>query len=272
MEKTCMNSLIEDKKETQTNRDRLQKGSVATFNPVSCMFFTAYTCVHMHTHTHLHSNIYLHPVHCVFHLFDSQDLLFSLEALSSMFAHLWCTYCRVSLRTRGHKIIPHSDFGLHCHNVRPVETLREVSKHTNTAWEHRSALLWPAWCGLCSVLLDLYGWANSVYYPVLRPPLCVCLCAFMLSLDNRVDYIILVYWMFFPSPHSTFYIEQETCGTWLPRREMCPAFCCFCEISALACKFSHRVPSCTWLSIYEHTRTYAHTRVRTRVHTHTQLL
>lgn len=43
----------------------------------------------------------------------------------------------------------------------------------------------------------------------------------------------------------------------LPRQEMSPAFCCFCEISALACKFSPRVSSCTWWLTHTHTHGYS---------------
>lgn len=71
--------------------------------------------------------------------------------------------------------------------------------------QHRSVPLRLASCGLCSVRLDLYGWTNSVYYPV-----CSALWV-VLWLDSLVSYVISVYWMFSPL-HSIFYvfIQQET--------------------------------------------------------------
>lgn len=205
-----------------------------------------------HTRTAMFINIYLH----VFHLFDKLELLFSLEALPHMFAYLWCN-CRVSLSARRHKLIPHRELVLHHPDIHLIKTFMEVNKHTNTAWESRSSLLWPVSCGLCSLLLDLYGWANSMYYPILSP-VCVCVC--VLWSDSLVDYIISVSWMLFPLPTFHILYIYRTGNLWhmtRPRQEMCPAFCCFCEIFALACKFSHwYLPAhgCS-LTVWTHTHT-----------------
>lgn len=70
-------------------------------------------------------------------------------------------------------------------------------------------------------------------------------------------YIISVYWMLFsPLAFRILYIYR-TGNLWhmtLPRQEMYPAVCCFCEISTLfACRFSCRVSSCT----HTHTHSYS---------------
>lgn len=96
-------------------------------------------------------------------------------------------------------------------------------------------------------------WMSKQHVLPCPEPCAVCV---PLWSDSLVGYIISAYWMFLPPSHSIFYvlIEQETCGTW---QEAYPAFCCFCVISALACMFSHRVSSCSWLSAHERTHVRA---------------
>lgn len=112
----------------------------------------------------------------------------------------------------------------------------EVNKHSIAAWESKSALLWPASCGLCSILLDLYGWANSMYYLVVSTALRVCVCV-VLWWDSLLDYIISVYWRFFSSPHSIFDVEQETYGTWLLSDRKCTLFSAFVRFLPLCASF-----------------------------------
>lgn len=64
--------------------------------------------------------------------------------------------CNVTEFHSGHKEIKPCA-GLHCHNAGPIKTFMEVNKHTDTVSQHRSVLLWPALCGLWSVLMYLYG-------------------------------------------------------------------------------------------------------------------
>lgn len=101
-----------------------------------------------------------------------------------------------------------------------MKTFTEVNKHSSTAGECRSALLWSAAsCGLCSSCLDLYGWANSMLpsYSWALHTLYVCV---VLWWESLLDYIISGYWRFFPSFLTftifVFDIEEE---------KMWPVFC-----------------------------------------------
>lgn len=98
---------------------------------------------------------------------------------------------------------------------------KHLWRWTNTlaAWECRSALLWPASCGLCSILLDLYGWANSMYYLVVSPALRVCVCV-VLWWDSLLDYIICLLKVFLL---PTFHFWYRTGNMW----HMTPLRPCF---------------------------------------------
>lgn len=187
----------------RTKRKQLERiedaweGQCNHFNLISGMGFCA------RTHTHMFNNIYPHAVQCTMCSISliSWTSLFSLEALCSMFAHLWCN-CRVSLRARGNKIIPHGALGLHFHNVSSLS--KHLWRWTNTltpcqsvaASHYGYSFMWTMLCPLGSLWMSKQRVLPSV-------PWAVCV---VLWPDSPVGYIMSLYWMFFPLLHIPYFI------------------------------------------------------------------